>query len=210
VSNNPIDLDQKKPDIEAWAQAAILDESMRQTMLEEIAPSKKHTPRSYNCFLALEKVAETRPELLADHWEEWVAQLKNQKDGERFKAIHFISALAKAPGEERFADILDRFFALLDDPSLPNAGHVAGMAGGIACAKPELIPSITRHLMMVEKTHFDPGRQGLINWYVLESMDQFMHLVKDKGDILKFVRGLLDCPNARLQKRAQAFLKKWG
>ena len=32
-------------------------------------------------------------------------------------------------------------------------------------------------------------------------------LVQDKADILKFVWGLLDSPNARLQKRAQKFLK---
>lgn len=202
-------LNKKGADIDALAEQAIGDPQFLKELLEEVSLESKDTVRRHNTFQILERVANTKPQLVSDHWEAWVNLLDHERDFQRYWGIHLVAALAKAPEEHRFESIMEKYFALLDDQSIANAAHVAGLAGGIACAKPHLIPSITAYLMKVNQIHFEPGRKGLVAFYVLESMHQYMPLVEDRKEIIKFARELLDLPNLRLKKRIEKFLKQW-
>jgi hypothetical protein len=206
---NADELNQKGADINVLAEQAAHDSRLLEEALLEISSDSKDTVRRYNSFQVVEQIANLKPQLVSDHWDAWVTLLGHERDHQRYMAIHLITALAKAPGENRFERILDQYFALLDDRSIVNAAHVAGLAGGIACAQPHLIPRITYHLMKVNQIHFEPDKKGMVAFYVLESMHQYLHLVEDKQKILQFASSLADSPNARLKKRVEKFLKQW-
>jgi len=203
------ELSQKGADIDALAEQAAHDPQLLEEVLMVIASDSKDTVRRYNSFQVVERIANLKPQLVSDHWDAWVNLLSHERDYQRFMGIHLITALAKASGENRFERILDQYFALLDDRSIVNAAHVAGLAGGIACAKPDLIPQITDHLMKVNQIHFEPDKKGMVAFYVLESMHQYLPLVEDKQKILQFAGSLADSPNTRLKKRVEKFLKQW-
>jgi len=93
---------------------------------------------------------------------------------------------------------LDEFFKLLDDESIINAMHTAGLAGKIARAKPELMARNMEKHLSEEKTQFDKSRQDLISSYVLDSFDQLFLESDDKDNICKFAMKHLDCGSQRV------------
>ncbi len=97
---------------------------------------------------------------------------------------------------------------MLTAPGLINANQVAGVAGKIALARPDLQPGITRLLLTFHNLHLDAIRNDLVKSYAIESFDVYFDKVEETAPILKFIQGLVQSPSPRARKAAKEFLKK--
>ena len=203
------DLSQKGADVESIAEKALADERVLLQLLEGISPrSKKHAIRG-NSYEALMCLAGERPERLFPYWGTFVELLGSDNRFSVYCAVHLIAALVEADEEGRFEAIFDIFYSLLDDESVMIAGHVAGLSGKVAGAKPELQPRITEKLLGIDATHFEQGHKDMVKSYAIESFDAYFEEAKDRETIIEFVRQQLDCSSPKTRKVAKRFLKKW-
>lgn len=207
--NDLPDLGRKDADIAAIVQRALQDERVLQALLDGISPERKKDAIRNNSHKALMRLAEDAPQMLFPRWDTFVRMLGSDNKFSVACAVHLIAALAEVDEEGRFEAIFDTYYALLDDESVMVAGHVAGLSGGIAVAKPGLQRRITRRLLGVGATHFEQGHKDLVKSYVIESFDAYFAEAEDREEIVAFVRRQLDCESPKTRKMARQMLKKW-
>ena len=204
------DLSEKGVDIEAIAERALENERVLLQLPEGISPHAKKTTIRNNSFKALMLLAERHPEVLFPRWDYFVELLKSDNSFSQYPAVHIIATLVEADEDDRFDAIFDTYYSLLDDESVMIASHVAGVSGKIAQAKPKLQTRITKRLLNIDATHFEPGRKDLIKSYAIESFDAYFEEAENKEEIVEFVRRQLDCTSSKARKSAKSFLRKWG
>lgn len=198
----------KEAHIDAIAAKAIEDSALLSELLEGLK-SKDETFR-YNCHKVLMKITDTHPELLYSSWDFFVDHLKSNNSYHKMSATHLIANLLKVDTENRFAQIFDLFYGLLDDRSMVVAYYVAQNSAKIIKAKPELENRIIERLLAIDETHHPAGRKELIKTGVIETFDE---LFEDSGirlEIMDFVRVQTDSESRKTAKTAKSFLEKWG
>lgn len=203
------DLTKKSTHPDLLAEKALEDAELLQALLQGISPSEKKQAVRENCSQALLYMAEQWPEMLLPHWDYFIGLLKSDNGLSKYVAIHVIAALVPLDEKGSFEKGFNVFYGLLDDESVMVASHAAGVSGTIAKAKPGLQSKITKRLLDIEKTHFEPSRQDLIKSYIINAFDQYGEGSKDKTRIIEFVRQQVSSSSPKTRKLAKEFLKKW-
>ena len=194
----------------ALARKAAEDPAVLENLLLALSPENKKTAVRERAFKALMALAGHRPGLLLRHWTELTKMLARGGAFTKYPAIYLIAALVPADRERRFDRSFAAFFNLLDDDAVSLAAHTARLAGPIAAARPDLEPRITRRLLALERTHFDPSRRDLVKSYALEAFGATFDRSTRRASMLSFARAMLTSRSLRAVKAARAFLKAHG
>jgi hypothetical protein len=202
------EMSEKEVDIDAITVKAIDDGELLSEILEGLN-SKEETFR-YNCHRVLMKVTETRPELLYPSWDFFVKHLKSDNSYHKMSATHLLANLVNIDTENRFEEIFDLFYGLLDDRSMVVAYYVAQTSAKIIRAKPAMESRIIGRLLAIDETHHPAGRKELIKAGIIEAFDELFDDTGIRPEILNFVREQLGSESRKTAKLAKAFLEKWG
>ena len=202
-----VDLNDKEADIAGVARNAIDDEGLRAELLQGLE-SKNETYR-YNCYKVLRIICEEHAELVYPHWDYLAGHLDSNNTYHKLSALDLIADLTKVDSGNRFEQIVDSYFGLLEDRSMIAAVYAARNAGKIVAAKPELEARITEKLLSIESTHHGPGRKDLVKAGAIESFITYFEQAADKDGILSFVRQQVDSESPKCRKQADAFLRIW-
>ena len=184
---------------------ALKDESALPELLEALK-SKDDTER-YNSFEVLLRLSEEQPDLLYPRWDFLVDMLDSDNAYWKLIAVRLIANLTRADTENRFEQIFDKYYNLLND-SVIVAGHITANSGKIARAKPELQAEITDRLLDIDET--GQKHKDLIKAGAIDSFSEYFEESGDKEKIIGFVKQQLDCESPKTRKKAKEFLKKWG
>jgi hypothetical protein len=202
------DLNRKDVDLDALARQALDDRGTLKGLVEGLSDKRERV--GYNCLRALLVVGGEHPELLYPHWDAFVELLASENTYFKLRGINLIAATVGADEDNRFEQIFDRYYDLLDDKSVIAASYVAANSGKIARAKPGLQHKITNRLLSLDQTHHPPERKDLIKDHAVESFGEFFQESADQSRILEFVRAQLESSSPRTRKKAKEFLKKWA
>ena len=202
------EMKEKEANIEAIAVKAIKDSVLLAELLEGLK-SKEETFR-YNCHKVLMRVTDTHPELLYPSWDFFTGHLKSNNSYHKMSAAHLIANLVKVDAGNRFAEIFDLYYGLLDDKSMVVAYYVAQNSAKIIKANPELENRIIQRLLAIDETHHPPGRKELIKTGIIEAFDELFDDNGIRPEIMDFVRAQTDSESRKTAKAAKAFLEKWG
>ncbi len=160
-------------------------------------------------FQSLHLLARTSPgRLYPRYWDEIAAFLDSPSVDAKYIAIYLLAGLAAADTEDRFDDIFNKYFSLLDDNTLIAPTHVALNAAAVFKAKPDLREDIVKLLVSTDRTHHTPSRKALIAAYAIESLDKVFDDIEDKASVLDFARFYLTAPRPKARKIAKDFLKR--
>ncbi len=201
------EMNDKELDIETIAEKA----SAATKLLTEILyglKSKDETLR-YNCHKVLMHISETHGELLYPKWDYFVELLSSGNSYRKMSAVQIMANLTRIDTANKFEDIVDKYYALLDDKSMIVAIYVAANSGGIVLAKPQLERKITNRLLDIDKTHHPEKRKPLIKAGAIEAFDKYFPEAADKERIITFVEEQQNCDSPKTRKIAQEFLRKW-
>jgi len=201
------ELSKKSVNIESVAKRALDDEKALSTLLEGLT-SKNETIRE-NSFKTLLLISEKHPEVLYPKWDFFVEMIDSDNAYWKYIAIYIIANLTRIDIKNKFEEIFDDFYHLLNDKSMIPAAHLAGNSGKIAQAKPKLQTKITNKLLSMYKTHHVPERRDLIKGYAIESFSEYFEEAENKNKIIDFVKKQLNCKSPKTRKIAKDFLKKW-
>ncbi|MGD2245838.1 MAG: hypothetical protein PVI11_04740 [Candidatus Aminicenantes bacterium] len=201
------ELKDKKMNVESMAEKALEDEKILSELLDNLK-IKDETVR-YNSSKVLNLISQKNPGVLYPHWDYFVRLLLSDHTYWKLSVIPVIANLTGIDTQNKFKDVFDKYFGLLNDKSMITAVWIAANSGRIAKAKPDLQTRITDTLLRIDETHHDPERIDLIKGGAIESFDEYFEETQDKKKILEFVRKQKECKSPKTRKIALKFLEKW-
>ena len=201
------ELKDKNANIESIAQKSFGDKKVIAELLDGLK-SKDETVR-YNCYKVLMQIGKNQGKVLYPSWDYFVELLHSENSYHKMSAVHLLTNLVKVDKEDKFQEIFDSYYNLLDDRSVIVAIYVAQNSAQIIKAKPQLENRITDILLNIDKTHHPAGRKELIKAGVIESFMDYFPTSKNKVKILEFITRQQDSESPKTRKVAKAFLKKW-
>ena len=202
------DLNTKDIDVESVAQQALEDSQFLSELVGGLTDRVERV--GYNCLRALLLVSDEHPELIYSYWETFVELLRSENTYFKLRGANLIAAIIGADTENRFEQVFDQYYDLLDDKSVITASYIAGNSGKIARAKPGLQSRITSRLLSIDETHHPPERRDLIKGHAVEAFGEYFDGSGDRSRILEFVRAQLESESPRTRKKAREFLKRRG
>ena len=185
----------------------VLEEKNYLPYILEGITAKQESVRYPNA-IALERLSEQNPEMIYPNWELFVNLLRSENAFHKSIAITILSNLTSVDEQNKFEDIFNLFFNLIDDKSVLVSRKLAIYAGKIAIAKPLLITKITTILLGIDDIHHTPSRKDLIKGDIIDSFSKYFKEIQNKDEIIEFVKNQLNSSSPSTVKKAKEFLKK--
>jgi hypothetical protein len=202
------DLNTKDIDIESLAQQALEDPDVLSELLSGLSDKQERV--GYNCLQALLLLGNEHPELLYPHWDLFAELLGRENTYFKLRGANLIATCVAADSEDRFEDLFDEYYDLLDGSGVITATYIARNSGKIARAKPALESKITDRLLAIDETGHPEKRKDLIKAYALDSFGEYFEVSQRKEEILDFARAQLESESPKSRKAAKGFLKTWS
>lgn len=161
-----------------------------------------------NCYRVIKTMSEETPLKLYSEWDFFHELLKSNNAYHQMIGAEILANLTVVDTEEKFDEMFDEYFNLLDGRSLVTARYVASGAGTIAQFKPALQEKITKWLLKTEKTHHK--NHELIVGDAIESLDAYYSEITNQEKIITFVKRHLRSDSPKTAKRAKEFLDKYA
>ena len=161
----------------------------------------------FNCFKVLHYISEKNPHVLYPKWDFFVSLFESDNAYHKLIAVRILANLTHADKENKFEDIFDRYYNLLNG-SVIVAGHLAACSGTIANAKPELRSKITQRLLSIDKTM--QKHKDLVKAYAIDAFNEYFREAENKSEILQFVKEQLNSTSPKTRKKAKQFLRTWS
>ncbi len=167
----------------------------------------------YGCGKVLMELSKQYPGSLYPHWDVFVKTLDSKYRILTWQAMFIIANLTKVDINKKFDAIFDRYYQFLHDEYMVTVANIVGHSGTIALAKPYLIPKITQELLKVEQIKLTPHLteecKRVITEQAIHSFDMFFDKMKNKNEVLSFVKKQTKSSRKTLKKAAEEFLQKW-
>jgi hypothetical protein len=136
-----------------------------------------------------------------------VSILWKEEVSNKYYAISLIANIIKIDKLNKFENIFDQFYRLLDHESPVAAHNIAGASGKIVKAKPHLEPKVTALLLNVDSTS-KSRHPDLMKSYVIQAFDEYFNIINNKDEVIRFTEDQLNSSSPKTKKIAKEFLKK--
>lgn len=194
-------------DIDIIVEKVILDNNLIKPILEGIL-SKNDEVRQKN-FRVLLQISRKYPKILYSKWDFLVNLLNSDNHFHRYMSINLIANIASNDITNKFKEIFDEYFGNIENDRTMVAGQTTLNSGKIANKIPSLIPKITNILLNIDKIH--RGKQiELLKGYAIESFNEYFDKIKDKNEIINFVKKQLNSNSPKTRRIAKEFIEKWN
>jgi hypothetical protein len=125
----------------------------------------------------------------------------------RIIAINLLANLASVDNDIKFEELFDRYFGNIKSDRTMVAGKATLNSGKIAKEIPKFRDKITNILLNIDKIH--KGKQiELMKGYAIEAFDEYFKEVKDKKEILSFVKEQLNSNSTKTKRITREFIDK--
>lgn len=167
----------------------------------------------YGCASVLMDLSRGHPEKLYPYFSCFEELLDSKYRILTWNALAIIANLASVDVDRRFDAIFSKYYEKLNDEYMVTVANVVSNSGKIALAKPYLAQRIADELLNVDKISITPHLteecKRVIAAATIESFDVFFSLVKNRNEILEFVKSQLNSPRISLRVKAEKFIIKW-
>ena len=141
-------------------------------------------------------------------WDYFAEFLDSNNTYWKISAILIIANLAKIDRDNKFENLFEKYYQLLDDRSMITAVYAASSSGKIVRAKPSLEARVTGELLDIDRTHHSSDRRDLIKAGIMEAFDEYFEEAREKAKIIGFVEQQLTSASPKARKIAREFLNE--
>ena len=199
--------EKKNVSVESIVKRVIKDNNLIDNLIE-FSSSEKATIK-YKSLKVLTLLSEQNSKLLYSKWDFFVNLLDNENTFLRTIGATIIANLTIVDKDQKFENIFDKYYNLLEDKSMINAANIAQRSGIIAKAKPHLQDEITNKLLNIDKTHHSSECKNIIKGKAILSFEQYFEEYKNKEKIIQFVQKELKNTRSATRKKAEKLIRKW-
>jgi hypothetical protein len=186
----------------------VTDKELLPELLRGILSKEDKT--RYTSFRALMNICEAQPDLLYPYCDHFVDLVDRENTHSKYIGSYLVASLAAVDRDNKFEEIFDKYYSLLDDKSIIPAAHVARNSGKIVRAKPELEPKITGILLNIDATRHEPRHKELIKSEAIVAFNEYFEAAKDKERIIEFAKQQAKSKSPKARKNAKKFLETWA
>jgi hypothetical protein len=140
---NSYDLTNKDLDVKILAFEAASNDELFKVLVNEIQ-SKDNTIRS-NAFNTLMILCDDKGELLYPEWNYLYEMLKSSNNYHQYIAIYLLASLTSVDSENRFENIFEDYYSIIEGEKTMTASHVILNSSKIAANKPEIKSKTTEY-----------------------------------------------------------------
>lgn len=201
---------EKDFDLDRFVQLAIEDEEAR----NEIALQMRTNPAImvyYHCYYVLDKASQQRPELIYPYWAEIAELLHHSNSYHRDFGLEIIANLTKGDRENRFAEIADEFFAILNDEKFMTGHCCLRNLAKIYRHKPDQRGRIIATFLDIDQhCDYTPKQIAVLKADILVLFEEAYREVPRRNEIDDFIRAQVNCLSPKTRKLARRFVRKYA
>ena len=201
-----------KPDLKLFVNDVIEDKTILDSLFDIVATETSSI--KYVCTKIIRMVSEKEPELIYPYFEMLAKWIHHKNSFIKWDGIITLSNISAVDDENKFKDIYQDYFALIQDPQMVTASNVVGNAWKIVLAKPELENDITKRLLKVPATVYlhkgnpSPECNYIVCGQVLECFDHYFNSSENQSEMINFAKEQLNSKRKSVVKTAEKFLKQ--
>jgi hypothetical protein len=186
------------------------DENLIPVVIEGI--SSNNARIKFGCAKILRTISEEQPEILYQNIDYFIELLNHDNQIIKWNAMDIIANLTQVDKEKKFDEIFKRYYDHINENAMVTVGHVIDNSGKIALAKPYLAEKITNELLKIEKlptkSRLTHECKNILYGKTILAFDTFIDQIKNKNEVVSFVRRQLKNSRNSTRSKAEKFLKK--
>lgn len=199
----------KRTTAEAIAKKLMKNPKLLRDILNGFASDTTHV--KFKSAKVLVLMSKEKPESLYPYFDFFVKHLDNKNNILKWNAMDVIANLTPADSEHKFDTLFHKYYSMLYEGSLVTAGHVVAGSAVIAKAKPYLEEKITTEILQIEKFPLPTEEcRNILKGHAIKTFDAYFDSIKNKDEVMNFVRQELKNARNATRKKAEKFIAKWG
>jgi hypothetical protein len=165
----------------------------------------------YHCFYIVDKASQHQPELFFDYWGEIAKLLHHKNSYHRDFGLEIIGNLTKVDRQDRFFEIKEDYFALINDEKFMTGNCCVKNLIKIYSHKPSIRGRIIETLLDIDNhCDYSEKQKGVLKADVLEIFDQIYQKASRQGQINEFIRSEVNSVSPKTRKKAKELINKYG
>jgi len=207
-----ISLLDKKPDINDFIKKTQINPETI-PILHEITDMDNGTARYYSEKI-IRRISEMNPLLQYPYFSDIANMIKCENSFIRWGAIITISNLVSADDANKFDEIYEEYFSLINSASMITAGNVIGCSWKIVLKYPLYEEDITNRLLkVVDYIYFNKGKpspecRNIIIGKVLDSFEKYFKMSGSKSRMIDFAESQTENTRKTVARKAADFFEK--
>jgi hypothetical protein len=190
-------------------QLAINDEDVRNEIAHQMLTNSAIMVY-YHCYYVVEKASQQQPALFYPYWDEIAALLHHENSYHRDFAVEIIGNLTKADQENRFAQIEDEYFSIVNDEKFMTGNCCVKNLLKIYQHKANQRRRIIETLLDIDnRCDYTEKQKGVLKADVLEIFDQVYVEVHEQAEINQFIKAEVHSISPKTRQKAKELVKKY-
>jgi hypothetical protein len=210
MSSQPIqeELDRKENNADRISKLVAADDSLVPEVIRGLG--SPGATAKFKCARILKTLSGNRPEMLYPYFDFFMSLTEDSNSIVKWNAIDIIAGLCAVDSDGKFPGVFEKFYGLLSAGELITAAHVVENSGRIANARPELLDKIADELLKVEAVPLPTEEcRNILRGKAIEALGECFGRVKNRDEVVAFVKKQLGNPRPATRKKAAVFLKKY-
>jgi hypothetical protein len=201
---------EKDFNVDEFVQLAIKDENARNEIVRQMLTNSAIMVY-YHCFYVVDKASQKRPEMFYPYWNEIAELLHHENSYHRDFALEIIGNLTKVDQENRFAEIEDDYFGIINDEKFMTGNCCVKNLLKIYRHRPEQQERTIETLLDIDnRCDYTEKQKGVLKADVLEIFDEVYEEVPERDEINEFIRTEVNCISPKTRKKAKELIKKYS
>jgi len=200
---------EKDFDVDTFVQLAIKNEHVRNEVVHQMLTNSA-IMIYYHCYYIVDKASQERPKLFISFWGEIAKLLQHKNSYHRDFALDIIGNLTIVDLENRFLEIRDEYFSIINDEKFMTGIHCVKNLLKIYQNKPDQRESILNLLLDIDRQcEYTEKQIGVLKADVLEIFDEIYEDIPERNRINEFLRTEANCISPKTRKKAKELIKKY-
>lgn len=198
-------LEKKGTHAEEIVEQVLANPGLIDILLTSISSSKPEV--RFGSAKVLWLISEKNPKMLSSNVSFFVGLLDCSNNILKWNAIRTLANLTTVDSSVDLGEILKKFRILLYEGSLITAANIIESLSKMAQAKPEIRTEITAELLKADEIPVPTEEcRNILIGKAIVAFERYFDQIKNKGEVLSFVRKQVNNPRKATRTRAEKFL----
>ncbi|MFZ5821748.1 MAG: hypothetical protein ACOYYJ_17775 [Chloroflexota bacterium] len=201
---------EKDFDLDTFVRLALNDVDARNEIVHQML-SNPAIMVYYHCYYVIEKASQQQPELFYPYWEDIAGLLHHPNSYHRDFALEIIGNLTQVDQENRFANIADEYFGVINDEKFMTGNCCVKNLLKIYRRKAEQRERTIETLLDIDhRCDYTEKQKGVLKADVLDIFDEIYADAPERERINAFLRGEVNCVSPKTRKKAKELIEKYN
>ncbi|MHB8132698.1 MAG: hypothetical protein ACYDH1_00625 [Anaerolineaceae bacterium] len=197
-------------DVDTFVQLAIKNEHVRNEIVHQMLTNSAIMVY-YHCYYIVNKASQERPKMFYTYWGEIAELLHHKNSYHRDFSLDIIGNLAMVDQENRFSEIREDYFSIVNDEKFMTGIHCVKNLLKIYRNKPDQRGPIIELLLNIDRRcDYTEKQIGVLKADVLEIFDEIHEDLTERNRINEFIRSEANCISPKTRKKAKELIKKYN